>query len=318
MDIIFWVVVFVFSLIVLVKGADFVINASENIGRALRLSPFVIGVLIVGIGTSLPELVSSIAGVIKGASEIVVSNAVGSNIANILLIVGISAVIAKRLDIKKNLIDVELPLLALGTVLFSIVALDAKITFGESIFLVCTYLIYLAYTLLNKEDEEDSEKQLEKNRDVSAKLNLKDFGVLVVGILGLVFGANYLIDSVVNLSQILNIAVSVISVTAIAVGTSLPELVVSVKAAMQKKAEIAVGNIFGSNAFNILMVVGLPGFLANSLVIDENSFSLGFPFMVIVTFLFIISGISKRIHVWEGFMFLNIYILFVAKLFNIV
>lgn len=318
MDIIFWVVVFVFSLIVLVKGADFVINASENIGRALRLSPFVIGVLIVGIGTSLPELVSSIAGVIKGASEIVVSNAVGSNIANILLIVGISAVIAKRLDIKKNLIDVELPLLALGTVLFSIVALDAKITFGESIFLVCTYLIYLAYTLLNKEDEEDSEKQLEKNRDVSAKLNLKDFGVLVVGILGLVFGANYLIDSVVNLSQILNIAVSVISVTAIAVGTSLPELVVSVKAAMQKKAEIAVGNIFGSNAFNILMVVGLPGFLANSLVIDENSFNLGFPFMVIVTFLFIISGISKRIHVWEGFMFLNIYILFVAKLFNIV
>ena len=119
----------------------------------------------------------------------------------------------------------------------------------------------------------------------------------------------------VQLSTILNIATGVIAITAVAIGTSLPELLVSVKAALSKKSEIALGNIFGSNAFNTLVVIGLPGVIYN-LSIDDKVFFVGIPFMALATLLFVISGISRRIHMWEGAFYLLMYILFVAKLFN--
>lgn len=114
----FWIFIFLVSLVVLVKGADLLLKSAEKMGVALGLSPFIVGVVIVGLGTSFPELVSSFVAMFRGIPEFVVANAVGSNITNILLIVGVSAIIAKRLSVTKNLIDVELPLLAIGTVLF--------------------------------------------------------------------------------------------------------------------------------------------------------------------------------------------------------
>ena len=118
-----------------------------------------------------------------------------------------------------------------------------------------------------------------------------------------------------NLSAILNIATGVIAITAVAVGTSLPELLVSAKAALQKKSEIALGNIFGSNVFNALVVIGLPG-LFRILPVDNQTFTIGVPTMALATLLFVISGISRRIHMWEGAFYLSVYVLFIAKLFN--
>ena len=145
----------------------------------------------------------------------------------------------------------------------------------------------------------------------------KDFFILILGIAGLIFGAKYLIDSVVELAEILDIGAGVISLVAVAFGTSLPELLVSVKAAWQKKAEIALGNIFGSNVFNILLVVGIPG-LFKTLHVDEQTFSLGIPVMTAATILFVISGISKKIHMYEGAMYLVIYLFFLGKLFELI
>jgi len=113
----------------------------------------------------------------------------------------------------------------------------------------------------------------------------------------------------------LNIATGVIAITAVAVGTSLPELLVSAKAALQKKSEIALGNIFGSNVFNALVVIGLPG-LFHVLPVDDQTFTIGVPTMALATLLFVISGISRRIHIWEGAFYLSVYVLFIAKLFN--
>jgi len=153
---IFWVTIFVLSLLVLVKGADWLLDSAEKIGVHFSLSPFVIGVLITGIGTSLPELAAGIAAVFQGAPEIVVANAVGSNMANILLVIGISAIVGGRLVITKNLIDLELPLLAISTVLFLGVVYDGIVTQLESLFLVVTYTIYLVYTVLNRGEKEAS------------------------------------------------------------------------------------------------------------------------------------------------------------------
>lgn len=327
---IFWIIVFIVSLAVLVKGADWLITSAEKIGLAAGLSPFIVGVTIVGLGTSFPELISSFVAIFKEAIDVPVANAIGSNIANILLIVGLSAVIGKRLIVTKSLIDLDLPLLAIGTVLLLGIVWDKQITFGESLLMLITYGIYLLYTVLHKDTEDTEEiaeilpSRQERRKHISVrkketivrpKLAAKDFIMLIVGIVALAFGAKYLIDALIKLSEILNLATGVIAITAVAIGTSLPELLVSAKAALQKKSEVALGNIFGSNVFNALVVIGLPG-LFSTLAVDNQTFIVGIPTMALATLLFVISGISRRIHIWEGAFYLLLYVLFVAKLFN--
>lgn len=324
----FWVIIFLVSLAVLVKGADWLLQSAEKIGLAAGLSPFIVGVVIVGLGTSFPELVSSIAAVFKGVTEIVAANAIGSNIANILLIVGLSAVFGGRLAVTKNLIDLDIPLLAVSTALFIGVAWDRQIVLAESILLLIIFGIYLFYTIFHKdgEEEETLPGRPERRKHITGpgkkeilkpKLVAKDFILLIIGVIFLMIGAKYLIDSVIKLSEIFSIGAGVISLAAVALGTSLPELLVSVRAAWQKKPEVALGNIFGSNVFNALVVVGIPG-LFKTLHLDEQTFALGLPVMAGATFLFIVSGISRRIHVYEGAMYIVIYIFFIGKLFEFI
>lgn len=324
---IFWIIVFIVSLAVLVKGADWLLGSAEKIGLVMGLSPFIVGVVIVGLGTSFPELISSLVAVFKNVTEIVPANAIGSNITNILLIVGLSAIVSGRLAVTKNLIDLDLPLLAISTALFVGIAWDRQIVLGESILLLVLFGIYLLYAILYKDGKEEVEvlptrsdrrkhiTGLQKKVVQRPKITNKDILFLVLGILGLIFGAKYLIDSVIKLSEILAIGAGVISLAAVALGTSLPELLVSIKAAWQKKPEIALGNIFGSNVFNILLVIGIPG-LFKTLTLDEQTFAIGLPILVIATLLFVISGISKRIHAYEGAMYIVIYIFFLGKLFG--
>jgi len=307
------------------------LSSAEKIGLAAGLSPFLVGVTIVGIGTSFPEVISSITAVLNGATEIVVANAVGSNIANILLIVGFSAIFGRKLVVTKSLINLDLPLLAISTVIVLGVVWDGQVTFFEAVLLMASYAIYLIYTISHREEEEldgaeeflpgrhDRRKHLtaDKKRQIARpKITPRDIILLIIGVACLVFGAKYLIEAVIKLSEVLNIGVGVISITAVAIGTSLPELTVSIKAAAKKKAEIALGNIFGSNVFNALVVIGLPGLIKN-LNIDEKTLMLGVPTLGFATLLFIISGISRKIYLWEGAMYLIIYILFIGKLFNL-
>ena len=333
---IIWIIIFIASLALLVKSADWLVENAEKIGLALKISPFIIGVTIVSIGTSFPELASSIAAVLKGASEIVTANVVGSNIANILLIVGLSAVAARTLLVKRSLIDLDAPLLAAITTLFIFIVWDREVVFGEGILLLLGFTIYFLYTIFQRREEiitpelvevlpggmeikvlpSRAERRRKEIKEKSTKLNFKVFLFLILGIIGLIIGANYTIESVLKISEFLKIPTALIAITAIAVGTSLPELVVSVRAAIKKKYEIALGNIFGSNVFNVLIVAGIPA-LIKPLAIDSLTFLVGLPFLVIATLLFIISGISRRIHIWEGAMYLLIYILFIVKLLNL-
>ncbi|MFW5853135.1 MAG: calcium/sodium antiporter [Patescibacteria group bacterium] len=330
---IFWLVVFVVSLFVLVKGVDWLIESAERLGLAVGLSPFIIGVTIVSIGTSLPELVVSLVSVWQGVTEVVAANAIGSNVANILLVVGVASIAGKQLMVSKSLIDLDLPLLAASTIIFAIVVFDGVVTFGEALLMFSAFVIYILYTILYKEVSDslelkevnphlnnqslDNNTALEKDDQSKEKSNWSgwDFVFLVIGSLGIAFGSKYLVDALVELSLIFNVAVGVITIIAVALGTSLPELLVSIKAALRGNSEVALGNIFGSNVFNILMVVGIPG-LFNTLILDEQTLTIGLPVMVLATFLFVISGISRRIHAWEGAFYLVLYLLFIAKLFE--
>ena len=306
----FWVGVFIVSLFGLVKGADFLLVSAERIGKYFKLPAFVIGALIVGIGTSLPELASSIAAVLEGAGEIVVANAVGSNIANILLVAGLSAIVGRKIISTKNLVNIEISLLMLSTVLFLGVAYDGMVSQIEAGLVAIAFVIYFSYLLFHREDVD-----VQAEGEPVNKIEVKDYALLVLGSALLGLGANYLIESVIVLSEVFQISPGVISISAIAVGTSLPEILVSVKAVLRGQTDMAFGNVFGSNVFNMLMIVGTVG-IFTELPIDERTLLIGLPMLALATLTFILSSLSMKIYMWEGFMFLVLYLFFMLKIFG--
>jgi len=210
-------------------------------------------------------------------------------------------------------------------------AMDGVITFPEGVILLVAAVVYILYTVLYTEkkpltvehvmfkeypDTDHAFEPLVKDKEARPRFAVKDIGLLIMGIAGLVLGSKYLIEAVIQLSTIWNIATGVIAISAVAFGTSLPELLVSGMAALKGNAEVAIGNIFGSNVFNLLVVVGIPA-LITDLAVADVTLTIGLPFLVLATFLFIISGISKKIHRWESAFFILIYIVFIAKLFGL-
>lgn len=310
MDVALWSLIFLVSLAVMLRGADWLLVSGEQIGRAKGLSPFVIGVLIVGVGTSLPELVSSLAAIAQGATEIVPANAVGSNITNILLIVGLSAVIARKLEVTKNLMNLELPLLAIATAMAAGAMANRNVSQVEGAFLLLAFVVYVSYTLLYREQPKPERAKRPKTDGGTA---LK----LIVGVIALAVGANYVIESVIQLSELFRVSPGLITLAVVALGTSLPELTVSLKAAIRGNSEVALGNIFGSNAINALLVLGLPA-LISGLVVDQQTFSFALPVFVVVTLLFILSSLSRRIHIYDGGLYVLIYCWFIGHLFGLV
>lgn len=304
-----WIVIFVFSIFVLMKGADYLLSGAEKIGLASGLSKFVVGVTIVAIGTSLPELLASLIAVFQGLDQYVVANVVGANIANILLIIGVAAILAKRLLVKKQTIHLDLPILTASTALFLVMALDGRIEFFESVILLFSYLVYIIFSIFYKSERGEVSKS-------KSKIVLLDILFLILGIIGLGIGSKYLIDSLIEISSILNIAPTLIAITIVALGTSVPELIVSVKAALRRQSELAIGNIVGSNIFRVLFMVGLPG-IFSTLTIDLKTYTVGLLFLVIATLVFVVSGISRRITMPEGALYIIMYSVFIAKLFNL-
>lgn len=313
-----WVVVFGVSLAVLIKSADWFTESAEKLALTARISPFIIGVTIVAIGTSLPELATSLAATFAGVTEIVAANAIGSNIANILLIVGLSAVAARMLVVQRSLIDLDLPLLAMVSALLVLFVIDSHIVLLEGVLLVAAFAVYTGY-LVSARRAGEAEQIVEvipsrrDRRAATGRFRGIDAVLLLAGVVGLWLGADWTIRALLSISELVGLAVSILSLTVLAVGTSLPELAVSVRTAMRRKYEISLGNIFGSNVFNVLIVIGLPALL-RPLVVDSQTLLIGLPFLVLVTAIFVISGISQRIHNWEGLMYLLLYTAFIAAL----
>jgi cation:H+ antiporter len=316
MDILFWVAILVVSLAVLVKGSDWFVDAAEKVGLALGIPPFIIGVTIVAMGTSLPELASSIVAVFSGQSEIVAGNAIGSNIANIALVLGITAVIGKRVKFGVNLMEADVPLLICSAFLLWFILVPdadgiARVDIFESILLLAGMVIFIAYSF-SSDGEED--KDVEKT-----KIPLKVYGTLLLAGLLVYVGAKYTVDSIIALSDMLGIQSEAIALSVVALGTSLPEIVVSVTAMKRGKPDIAIGNILGSNIFNTFAVVGIPGLIAQirgeGLLIPAVITDFSMPVMIAMTLLFFFLMLSKSVSRWEGMMLLIFYIFFVVKLF---
>lgn len=318
-EIIIWSLIFILSLFALIKGSSIFLDQAEEVGSRLGLPAFLIGVIIIGVGTSLPELASALSAIINNATDIVIANAVGSNITNILLVTGIVAIIGKRLTITKDLLDSELPFFVTSTVLFIGVVLDGQIEAIEAALLFAMYVIYLIYLFTTEKDIDtlviEESKKISKEKPGRKDMNRYLLITLFLGLAGLLGGAHFLIYSTIKLGALFGIAPTLISISAISFGTSLPEISVSLKAIKKKKVDLAIGNIFGSSALNILLAVGVPG-LITKLSINGPTYSVGLPVLAAASFIFLIIGMARKIYFWEGLMFLLIYIFFIVKLFG--
>lgn len=295
------------ALYVLVRGSDIFVEGAKQIGAHFKLSKFAIGVFIVGFGTSLPELASSIAGVIDGAPELVLANVVGSNITNILLIVGIIAAI-RAIKISRNMIQTELPIFAIATIHFIVSIYDGVLDRVEALLLLATFGAYIWYLFV------ESKEELVDEDTAVTPISLKRPIILtIVGIAAVLVGAYYTVEMAIIIATDLAIPIGLISIAAIAIGTSLPELFVSLQAARSGESELAIGNIFGSNSFNILVVAGLSGLFAN-LPVDEVVMTLGLPVLIAASVILFVIGLARQIMRWEGVMLLIFFGFFMTKL----
>ena len=308
-----WVVILVVALYVLVRGADVFVEGAKQIGASLGMSSFAIGVLIVGLGTSLPELASSLAAVLAGTTEIVVANAVGSNITNILLIVGVLAAVGGPVLINKNLLKTELPIFFIATVHFIASIYDGVVDRIEALLLVGTLVAYVWY-LFSSGNEAKKEMAIDEKPE---KVTMKSVVFIVFGIAAVLAGAHYTVEMAVNIATGLSVPIGLVSIGAIAIGTSLPELFVSLQALKNKETDLAIGNIFGSNAFNILLVVGLPG-LIMPLTVDVVVMELGIWILVAASLILFVNGLARQIQRWEGIAMILFFIFFLVKLVDFV
>lgn len=267
MNILIAIILLVLGFVMLTKGADWFVDGSSALAARLGIPQLVIGLTIVAMGTSAPEAAVSITSALKGNEGITVGNVVGSNIMNILLILGIASVIVP-LAVQKSTRMIEIPYMIAITILFGVLGYTGeKITRIEGGILWIAFLIYLGYLLwMAKKGKEENEPD-EKQKSLPVQLLM-----ILVGLVCIVLGSDFVVDGATEIAKVIGISERIIGLTIVAFGTSLPELVTSVTAARRGNADIAIGNIVGSNVFNILFVAGTSALI--SPVVFESKFVL--------------------------------------------
>ncbi len=292
--------IFAASLALLVYASGKFVVASERLGLALGLPSFVIGVTVVALGTSLPELVSSIIAMTENNSEIVMGNVVGSNITNILLIIGVVAFIGKKISIKFDFKKMDFPFM-IGTSLFLFYTIwDLKISLWEGFTFLGLTVLYI-YLSIKKGTDLTDEKP--------PKLSWQTIVLLLLSGLGVYFGAKYNIESVIKMGDYFQIAPAIIALTAVALGTSLPELFVSFAALRQGKADMAIGNVLGSYIYNIVAIGGVSRMVGEIRVPAEIR-DVSIYIMLGATLIFAQMLWNKKLTRWEGAILMLGYVLF--------
>ena len=303
------VILLIVGFAVLIVGADYFVDGASSTALNFKLSKMLIGLTIVAFGTSAPEFAISMQSLINGSGDILLGNVIGSNILNALLILGLASMICP-LKINNETIKKEMPMMLLISTILVVVTLDQVfdpnmvnlITRSDGIVITLFFLIFVYYlirTMRNKVDEDGEEKP---------KYGLKkSILVTILGIIAIVIGSDLIVDNAIIIAQNLGISERLISLTIIAFGTSLPELVTSVTAAVKGEDEIAVGNIVGSNIFNICIVLGLPIAIFGG--ITPSGFSIVDIIMLLISsiVLFIFASTKHKISKREGFTMLVLY-----------
>lgn len=311
------IILLLLGFIFLIKGADFLVEGASSIARKWGVSPLVIGLTVVAFGTSMPELMVSLLSSINGSSDLAIGNVVGSNIANTLLILGVAAVIFP-LKVTSGTVWKEIPLSLLAVLVLAVLANDALIDGASSSALtridglafLSFFLIFLYYTFgISKIKDSDEEDGIPTHKIYVA------LGMVLLGLTGLMIGGNWVVTSSSEIAKTLGLSEKLIGLTIVAIGTSLPELFTSAIAAYKHRADIAIGNVVGSNIFNVFFVLGT----SSSIHSISYAPALNFDLMVAgiataILFLFMFIGKSHSLDRWQGAIFILLYIAYLVFL----
>lgn len=303
MNFVLQIVFLALGFFLLVKGADWFVDGASGLARKLGIPQLVIGLTIVAMGTSLPEAAVSISAALRGNAEITIGNIVGSNILNILIILGVTALIA-TLKVADSTVRYEIPFMIVVTfVLLWLGYTGGQVTWLEGVILWVLFLLYLRYLYMM------AKKGKEEEREAEQLSTAKIIGLILAGVVMIVAGSNFAVEGASNLAKALGISQRFIGLTIVALGTSLPELVMSVSAARKHNADIAIGNIVGSNIFNILFIVG------TTALITPVTFASGFVVDTLIAaavgiLLFVCVARTKELRKKAGIVMLLAYILY--------
>ena len=306
---------FLSGFILLYYGADFLVRGSSSIAVSFGVKKIVVGLTIVALGTSMPEFVVSLFAAVKKVDDVSVGNIVGSNMANILLVLGLSSVI-RPIKVKKRIFLLELPVLLLITLMFVLFCMDGTLKGYEGALMLIVFVVYMTFIIANRKVRNSADVDLvpmERGHIIRNTL------LTVLGLLGLVIGGQLTVRGAIGLARAVGISELVIGLTVVALGTSLPELFTSVVAVMKKEDEISIGNIIGSNLFNTAFVLGVVPMIY-SLKIDAHVIRFENVFMLCITVLFaILLFIGRGLSRLEGVFLLLLYVLFILNLcFNFI
>ncbi len=253
-------ILIILGFIFLIKGADLLVDGSSNIAKKFHIPEIVIGLTIVSIGTSMPELFISITSAINGYSDMAIGNVIGSSISNLLLILGISTII-KPIKFKRETRLIEIPLCLCVSIIFIVICnIGQNVTRIDGIILIFMFIFFILYTIIMSFKGEKFDKEdyinVEEQKNTNKGSALRNIAFIVLGLVALKIGGDLTVDNSVNIAKTLGLSEKIISITILAIGTSLPELVTSVSASIKGESDIAIGNILGSNIFNVLLVIG--------------------------------------------------------------
>lgn len=306
----------VIGFILLIKGADYLVSGASSVAKKSGIPPIVIGLTIVAFGTSMPELVVNLLSAINGSTDLAVSNILGSNLSNILLILGATAIITP-ITVQRSTTYKEIPFALLAVLVTGILANDIFIdggvsniiSRGDGLIHLLFFIIFLYYTY------SISKGNISEMEDIQTYRTYVSTAMILGGLVGLFIGGKFVVDGAVTFAQMLGISDRVIGLTVVAIGTSLPELVTSIIAALKRQTDIVIGNIVGSNIFNIFWILGVTA------TISPLPFSAGLNIDVmmniivgVILLLAIFLGTRHQIAKWEGIIFLTIYMGYLGSL----
>jgi cation:H+ antiporter len=307
-------ILFVVGIYLLVRSADWIVDGASSLAKKLGVSSLIIGLTVVAFGTSLPELVVNLFAALEGNGEIAFGNIVGSNIANVLLVLGVTAMIT-NVKVKSNTVWKEIPFALLAA--FALFALTSKIFFGsghflnwfDGVILLGLFGVFLVYVFRMAFGDK---KKIDFPED-SDEGNLAIVFSLVAGLVGIYFGGRWVVEGAILIASNFGLSEYLISATVIAIGTSLPELVVCVIAALKKNVDLAVGNVIGSNIFNVLWVLGIVPIVAPIRIPDFIGFDIGIMFLsTLILFVFMFTGKKRHLSLENGAIFVFFYVLYIS------
>ena len=299
------IVFLLIGFVLLVKGADFFVEGSSSTARRLRIPPVVIGLTIVAMGTSLPEASVSVTAGLAGSNEIALSNVIGSNLFNLLVVAGASALISPFLA-DRDIIRRDLPINTVVTAVLLALTLNGMLSRFDGLLLLAGIIVYLIVVVRAALRD----RQSMTDEDDRAPLPLYLCAILIVGGLAMiVLGGDLVVDAACEIARIVGLSETVIGLTIVAIGTSLPELVTSIVAARKGESELALGNVVGSNLFNLLFIMGMSATLSPLAVLRENMFDLGL-LLVLTAGVWLLCRLRPRLDRKAGAAGIALYVLY--------